>query len=419
MIARISLSIGLVPLVLGCLLIPDDGLADFRGTIERKEAAPPFDTLTEDQLEIGRWYMKEQKYELAIDTYTKALQGNAPKFDLYIGRARAYIKLGRYYNALADANLAIQENPQHPLGFVYRGWAHGYLSHYKEAITELTHAIELSPSVSQFYIVRGGIYLEAGRPEDALHDYSRAIMLGKGQVNPIVFYHRAIAFQTLDRYEDALQDLSEALERDPSLLRGRRQRGGVYRCLGQYSLAKSDLDTVLQQNPDDLEARLQRAFLSIELEEFRLALTDLLYADSQGMKDPYLLLYLAYVHFRLGRVSDALAVNDRLIHQFPGRLQAMALLQQGVLLMASGRSDAARLALAEGQRLAEEDKNLASIEDVLDELERLQARHAKHKNAVELSRVSLQRALQHLRTQPGLVKHRCHNWDNSVKLGTE
>lgn len=407
---RPTLSSYIVSLLTLLVSSPCFGSIDLRNT-DLPTIAPAERVIAKDSLELAKQYKKEKRYELAIDMYSKALGESISKSEkayLYTERALTYLRLERYHEVRADADQAIREDPQYPPAFAARGLAQGHLHKYDDGITDLTKAIELGPSVGQFYAVRGGIKFQAGLLEEALRDYSQAITLGKDNVNPVVFQHRAIVLRYLDRYEEALQDFSEALKRNPSLVTSRRDRGEVYRCLQQYHLAKRDFDEILKQDPVDLEAYLRRAIVAMDQEDFHSALADFLTAKNYGMDDPYLLLNLAYTRFRLGQVSEALQDDERLLREFPDKFHAIATLQKGVILMASGRIDVALQFLAEGRRLAEQEKDIQAIEDTLEDLDRLKVERKISTDVAEQSRNDLMKTLNHLKTKTSVMRHKCH-----------
>lgn len=373
-----------------------------------QELSPNSNTHSRDALDLGRQYVKEKRYGLAVETYTNALRESSNKFELYIARSRAYIGLQRYQDALADAELAIKDSPNHPLGYSARGFALGHMDRLQESIEDFTQAIRLSPSTSQFYALRGSANLDFGQVERALADFTTAIDLGEDKVNPIVFQNRAFAFRKLGRYEDALRDLSESIRISPSLIRSRLSRGSVYRCLKKYELAKHDLDEVIKQEPDNLEAHLQRAFVSMDQNDYQSAFTDLNYANRKGMKDPYLLLSLAYAHYRLGNSPEAINVNDKATTLFPDKLQATATLQKGIFLLASRKLDAGLEALSVGQELARKEKDPVSIEDTLNDLDQLEAQGLITSGSIKRNRDGLTNTLENLRAMIG-VRHKCRD----------
>ena len=334
------------------------------------ELQPGNGSTVDELIERGRKYSKDKNFELAVETFTRALQSGKYSFNLYIDRSRAYVGLKRYQEALADALFAIEINPNNSLGYAARGLVYFYTDRSKESIADFTRAIDLSPSVGQYHAMRGDAYFDLGEAEKALNDFSSAIRLGVS--NATVFRHRALAYRRLGRYDEALRDLTEALRRDPSHVGSLTHRGSVYRCLDQYQLAKADLDRVLDLQPNDLEARLQRAFVALDADDFPSALEDLRFAESKRMKDVHLFLSLAYASYRLGHVTEALKANGQALELATQKIRPGATLQRAVLLLVQDKTEEARRLFEEGRLLAQEAKDLDALDDALDDLKRLQ-----------------------------------------------
>jgi tetratricopeptide (TPR) repeat protein len=97
-----------------------------------------------DWFDKGYTYLAAEKYQDAINAYTRAIELD-PKF------APAYNNRGVSYNVLGNHN---------------------------QAIADHTRAIELNPKDAGAYFVRGLAYEESGNLEQAFSDYKVAARLG-------------------------------------------------------------------------------------------------------------------------------------------------------------------------------------------------------------------------------------------------
>jgi tetratricopeptide (TPR) repeat protein len=90
-------------------------------------ALPHTPALAEDYLdyyEQGEFALQVQKWDRAIEFFTKSIQDNPSFFVAYQRRAIAYSKKGEYDNSIQDLKKATQLNPDYPdayglLGLVY------------------------------------------------------------------------------------------------------------------------------------------------------------------------------------------------------------------------------------------------------------------------------------------------------------
>lgn len=90
-------------------------------------ALPHTPALAEDYLdyyEQGEFALRVQKWDRAIEFFTRSIQDNPSFFAAYHNRAVAYSKKGEYDKSIQDLKKATQLNPDYPdayglLGLVY------------------------------------------------------------------------------------------------------------------------------------------------------------------------------------------------------------------------------------------------------------------------------------------------------------
>ncbi|MDQ7783773.1 MAG: tetratricopeptide repeat protein [Desulfomonilaceae bacterium] len=77
-----------------------------------------------DYYEQGEFALRVQKWDRAIDLFTKSISDNPKFFFAYHNRAIAYSKKGEYDKSIEDLKKAVQLNPDYPdayglMGLVY------------------------------------------------------------------------------------------------------------------------------------------------------------------------------------------------------------------------------------------------------------------------------------------------------------
>jgi tetratricopeptide (TPR) repeat protein len=77
-----------------------------------------------DYYEQGEFALRVQKWDRAIELFTKSIQDNPNFFVAYHNRAIAYSKKGEYDKSIQDLKKAVQLNPDYPdayglMGLVY------------------------------------------------------------------------------------------------------------------------------------------------------------------------------------------------------------------------------------------------------------------------------------------------------------
>lgn len=188
----------------------------------------------------GSAYLQEQKYDLAIADYTKAIALD-PKFSsAYFNRGVSYKKKEQYTQALADYAKVVQFEPKDADVYKNQGIVYEILKNYDQAILNYTKAIEFGgKKYSDLYIARGNIYLNNMEKLDlALADYNTAIRLFPEQANG--YNNVGVVYLTKEQFTPAITNFTKAIELDPKYLVSYINRADCYDAIGNAKLA--DLD---------------------------------------------------------------------------------------------------------------------------------------------------------------------------------
>lgn len=93
----------------------------------------------------GNRLMKEEKYQEALNTYTKAINLDATNPVFYCNRAAAYSRLGDYVRAADDCKMALRHDPNYSKAWGRLGLAYSKMNEHKQAVTAYQNAIRLEP----------------------------------------------------------------------------------------------------------------------------------------------------------------------------------------------------------------------------------------------------------------------------------
>ncbi|KAI8583204.1 hypothetical protein K450DRAFT_224703 [Umbelopsis ramanniana AG] len=94
--------------------------------------------------ELGNKAFQAQRYDQAIEHYTKAIQLDDQNAIYVINRAMAYLKVERFAEAERDCTVGLKLQPQHVKALFRRGMARRQLGKLSEARTDLEQALKLS-----------------------------------------------------------------------------------------------------------------------------------------------------------------------------------------------------------------------------------------------------------------------------------
>jgi len=113
---------------------------------------------------------------------------------------------------------------------------------------------------------RATIYGQATQAWLMTGDASRAfaaatLALSLSPDDPDLLIDRSVAAGSLERWQDAVDDLTHALEEDPHRPDAMVLRGSAWRHLGQLELAEDDIARALTMDPENPEGLLERGII--------------------------------------------------------------------------------------------------------------------------------------------------------------
>ena len=133
--------------------ITDDKLfPDFEGFawVHREES--PYTEPTPSSLkEQGHRAYERERYDDAIEDFSRAIEKDSNDVEAYNLRGRAYTRQKNYDDALKDYNEAIRLNPDYAETFLNRGTTYYDQKEYKDAIVDYDEAIRLKSDYADAY----------------------------------------------------------------------------------------------------------------------------------------------------------------------------------------------------------------------------------------------------------------------------
>lgn len=147
---------------------------------------------------------------------------------------------------IAACSAFIAENPERTptlaRAYVWRGRAYADTGAPDRAIDDLNQAIDIDPSATALH-VRATAYRMKGDTERALSDYEQSLSLKRDELALIGV---AQLHWSRERYDLALQALSEAMTYRVGDVVLYYMRGNIYRDSGQFAKALQDYDKALE-----------------------------------------------------------------------------------------------------------------------------------------------------------------------------
>jgi tetratricopeptide (TPR) repeat protein len=276
------------------------------------------------------WVLRQQNLSLYIEYIEKDEKGQIIYFyepdnqdegqdveDYYVygQQGSDYIKQGKYDEAIESLTKAIELNHKGDMAYNTRGWAYYKKSQYDLAISDYTKSLEINPEIELYYNNRGLAYLDSGQNDFAVSDFTRAI-----EINPDgdrIYYFRGMAHFNNGNYDLAISDYTKAIELFKEDGNHYFMRGRALLRKGLYDLALADFDETVKLYPGHADAYNEQAWIlatcpdeqyrdgvkAVELAENAVALSP----------TPRVLDTLAAAYAEAGMFDDAVATQEEAI----------------------------------------------------------------------------------------------------------
>jgi tetratricopeptide (TPR) repeat protein len=157
---------------------------------------------------------------------------------------------------------AAEQKPTGAIGGQGAGDAQGYAAHgatlakagkAEEALAEFDRALALDPYNVPALYGRGLVYQAEKRHEQAIADFTAANGLTPQRVEPLLA--RAASYLAIDKPKEAASDLDEAVQADSSSAQAWSARAAAYERLGDKAKAFTSYSRALALRPKDEAAR--------------------------------------------------------------------------------------------------------------------------------------------------------------------
>ena len=125
---------------------------------------------------------------------------------------------------------------------------------------------------SSFYLKRADNYFGNGKYELAIQDYTQAIALNPSLVN--AYNNRAIAYDSLKNYDLEIADYTKVIELDPKSFNAYYNRGITYTIIKDYDRAIADYSKAIELNSKTIYIYHNRALLYSMKNDYDGAISD-------------------------------------------------------------------------------------------------------------------------------------------------
>lgn len=164
---------------------------------------------------------------------------------------------------------------------------------------------QTSPTQEQTYEHAKELF-EEGKYEEAIDQLDQAIEQDPNAKKAYVL--RGASYDSIGQYDQAIADYTRAIEIDPEFVAAYNNRGSVYITLEQHDKGLPDLNKAVELNPKNANSYYNRAMIHTFLAKPAEVISDAhAYLDVEGCKDPrgQAMIIVALFAFReLGKFED-------------------------------------------------------------------------------------------------------------------
>jgi serine/threonine protein kinase/tetratricopeptide (TPR) repeat protein len=220
---------------------------------------------------LGHCQHNLAQYEASAASYSTSIALRSEFPWAYYNRGLTEFRQGRYAEAREDFDQALQRRPNMPEALVNRAIAKQGLKLYAEAIQDLTQALELKAPPTQVYFFRSQLRQKIGDREGAQKDLAECLRLTP--TTDVGWLARGYARMGSDP-KAAIADFDEALKLNPRLLAGLQNKAHVLGRMNRNEDALLVLDQAVEWYPDYVPSRAGRGVYHARLGHRELAHAD-------------------------------------------------------------------------------------------------------------------------------------------------
>lgn len=285
-------------------------------------------------LRLGRIALQQHDLPTAQRNFQQVLDASPSSAAALYGLGRVAEQRQDLPAAISYFERSLAEQPDaaavhHSLGLAYRdvGKTDRALKHLEQSGSRRPRfedpwvdAAKRLISGARIHLVQGGRESNAGRLEQALQHYKKAVEIDPQL--PQAQHNLGATLGALGQHQGALEHLQRALELDPTLTDAHFDLAMAQHHLGRLDAAVEALDRVLGLDPGDRSARQRRAAFYHAQGRTSQAHSELLQLLVEDPQDSTSRLLLAPIEEALGNVEESMGLFKAVSLAEPDRLQA-------------------------------------------------------------------------------------------------
>ncbi len=213
--------------------------------------------------------VETENYEKALDVANLLLSYDSTSSDYYILKAQACYHLGQYDETIKNCYSALNLEPNKPEAYFLRGQVCSMTESYGGAILFYTKTLKYSADPDLTFkcnLHRGLAYQKLNRYEEAYHDLSEAYDYSPADLE--VLYPISEVLHSMGKTEECMYTLNKIIAYDDTYARAYKLLGKVNYEMGSLRKAFTNYEIYLEYEPEDIEALNAMAVAALDVEEY-------------------------------------------------------------------------------------------------------------------------------------------------------
>ena len=255
--------------------------------------------------QLGGMYAAAGKPDKALRLFNRAIEQEPQRSEHFFAKGLLLANQKQYSEAEDTIRSGIKISPDSAVGYYYLGRIGVEARDFDKATTHFEQAVTLNPAFEPAYVALGSVY-EAKQDRDKAIDIYRRYLQGVNPKNREIRHHLIRLQVSAKQYDQALRELQELLEEDPSHLDAQLRMGLVYGEQKNYPKAIQQLTQILTVRPSELKVRDYLGYLYEETKDYPNAIAA--YRHNLTLEPSYFEghLHLGVLLYRTKQYSEAI-----------------------------------------------------------------------------------------------------------------
>ena len=200
-------------------------------------------------------YQNEADPEKLCDECTKLIATNPQDYNSYLKRALAYDALKKYDLAIQDLAVVIKLDPDptnSPKYYYMLHLEYFFLGDLDKSLEEIKKAVNSDYIKYRYYRALAYIYEKLGQRDQAIMVLNKGVKESQDDNNrakKIRYLERAEFYEEIGHFEEAIKDVTMAINLEPDWLISYHDRVSIYIKMKQYEKALDDCNICIEKDP--------------------------------------------------------------------------------------------------------------------------------------------------------------------------